>query len=139
MWYTLHPWTLGMTPAWAGQPRKGSDFDSSVCHQASWQGGLRISEKQMKIVNWKRGPRYSEMREREVNYRIIKDVTAPLGRAHPCIAAQKFQKQTFLISDYGENPHRPLSSGSSGSWRRCLLRVIAMTEKQKAPSPGKHT
>lgn len=41
------------------------------------------------------------MREREVNYRIIKDATAPLGRAHPCIAAQKFQNKPSLSLTMG--------------------------------------
>ena len=52
-------------PAWVGKARKGTGFGDSKCHQASQPGGLWISEKYTKTVNWKRNPMY--LRSEKVN------------------------------------------------------------------------
>ena len=64
-WNTSRVYTRSIMPAWVGKARKGSGFGDSKCHQASQPGGLWISEKYTKTVNWKRNPMY--LRSEKVN------------------------------------------------------------------------
>ena len=109
-------------PGWLKQERVR--FDGAKGHPASQCGDLWISEKHMKTGDWKRNSRYPRSQKgKSTMIRSSRSTSHPCGEHRRVLQQRQFRKQTFLISNQGEKPHRPLSSGSS---RRHWPRVTAM-------------